>query len=197
MEKVELKTDYGLLILSELEKLDEKSVLLVNSLPGYCAEQQMKKIAEICSRRKCLLINDSSGTIGTDIAKTGDIIISSFGKDKPVNLNYGGCVAFDDDWNVKEEFDFSKEDSLVQKLNELPERLKMYSQINKKIKNDLKEFDIIHKDNRGINVIVKFENDSEKEKIINYCKSSNYEYTVCPRYIRVNDNAVSIEVKRL
>ena len=40
-------------------------------------------------------------------------------------------------------------------------------------------------------------NDEEKDKIIKYCKENNYEYTLCPRYIRVNENAVSIEVKRL
>ena len=48
----------------------------------------------------------------------------------------------------------------------------------------------------GHNVIVKFNTDEEKEKIINYCDKNELEYTLCPRYIRVEENAVSIEVKR-
>ena len=79
----------------------------------------------------------------------------------------------------------------------MPDRIAMYERVNKKIKNDLKEFDVIHRESKGINVIVKFKDDEEKEKIINCCKTNSYEYTVCPRYIRVNENAVSIEVKRL
>ena len=67
----------------------------------------------------------------------------------------------------------------------------------KKIKEDLKGFDIVHKDGNGLNVVVKFKDKSEKQKLIKYCKQNNYEYTMCPRYIRVLDKAISIEVKRL
>jgi len=48
-----------------------------------------------------------------------------------------------------------------------------------------------------INVIIKFDDEEVKQRIIEYCKENNLEYTVCPRYIRVNENAVSIELKRL
>jgi len=34
--------------------------------------------------------------------------------------------------------------------------------LNKKIKDDLKRYDIIHKNKKGINVLVKFNNEKEK-----------------------------------
>jgi len=60
----------------------------------------------------------------------------------------------------------------------------------------LKDFKIIHAEEEGFNVVVRFKNDEEKEKILKYCEQKEYEYTICPRYIRVNENAVCIEVKR-
>ena len=36
----------------------------------------------------------------------------------------------------------------------------------------------------------------EKKELIAYCEKNGYEYTECPRYIRVLENAISIEVKR-
>ncbi|MBI4141867.1 hypothetical protein HY484_03010, partial [Candidatus Woesearchaeota archaeon] len=43
---------------------------------------------------------------------------------------------------------------------------------------------------------VKFNNEQEKQQLIDYCNKNKYEYTLCPRYIRVMDNAISIEVKK-
>jgi hypothetical protein len=196
LELVELKTDYGIIDVTDLqEKSDEKSVLLVNSLNGYFSEQPMEEIAFACAEKKCLLINDASGSIGTEIAKIGDIILCSFGKDKPVNLHYGGCIAYDTG-EFEGEFDENRLGDLSEELDKLFVRLQEWEEINMKIKEDLKEFDIIHKDKHGINVVVKFSDKAEKEKIITYCKKNDYSYTLCPRYIRVNADAVSIEIKR-
>ena len=197
LEKVELKTDYGIIDLEDLkENADEKSVLLVNSLNGYFSEQPMEEIAEICAEKKCLLVNDASGSIGTELAQIGDIIIGSFGKDKPVNLHYGGFIAFDEDYSFEGEFDPSKSDALDEELDKLFARQLRWNGMHWKIKADLKDFDIIHKDKTGINVVVRFKDEKEKEKIIQYCDENKLPYTICPRYIRVNCDAVSIEVKR-
>ena len=67
----------------------------------------------------------------------------------------------------------------------------------KKILEDLQSFEIIHKKNQGINVIIKFDDDEVKQRIIDYCKENNLEFTECPRYIRIKEPAISIEVKRL
>jgi len=198
LKVIELKTDYGIIDLDSLKQnADEKSILLVNSLNGYFSEQPMKEIAEICAEKKCILVNDASGSVGTDIASVGDIIICSFGKDKPVNLHYGGCIAYDNEkWDFFGEFDEEKINELEQELDKLFVRLDAWEKITDRIKKDLKECHIIHPDSRGINVIVKFCDEAEKQKIIKYCDENKYPYTLCPRYIRVNENAVCIEVKR-
>jgi len=196
LEKIELKTDYGILDLNDLRsKANEKSVMLVNSLNGYFSEQPMQEIAKICSEKKCLLVNDASGSIGTALAKTGDIILGSFGKDKPINLHYGGFIAYDSG-EFEGEFDDSKLSALSDELDKLFARLLAWETRNTQIKEDLKDFDIIHRESKGINVIVKFSNEEEKEKIVKYCKENDLPYTLCPRYIRVNCDAISIEVKR-
>lgn len=198
LEIIELKTDYGILDLDDLrKKANEKSVLLVNSLTGYFAEQPMKEIETVCAEKNCLLINDVSGTIGTETARIGDIILGSFGIDKPINLHYGGFIASDEDHLFEGNFDSSKIDVLNEELDNLFMRLMKWEEITMKIKHDLKEFELIHEGKRGINVVVKFSNDVEKEKIIKYCEENKLPYTVCPRYIRVNEAAVCIEVKKI
>jgi len=198
LETVELKTDYGILDLDDLrKKADEKSVLLVNSLTGYFAEQPMKEIEAICAEKNCLLINDVSGTIGTELARIGDIILGSFGKDKPVNLHYGGFIACDEDYEFEGSFDSGRLEALNEEMDKLFVRLLEWERINMKIKSSLKSFDIIHRDKKGINVVVKFSNEEGKQKIIKYCEENKFPYTICPRYIRVNENAVCIEVKKI
>jgi len=198
LDLVELKTDYGLIILNELEKhIDNNSVLLINSLTGYFAQQDMNKIYNLCSKKQCLVINDISGSIGTEAAKIGDILVCSFGNDKPINYGKGGLIAVENkDWFKLTEIE-QQDLEIEQNLIDLPQRLFLLKKITQKIKSDLKEFDIIHKDKEGINVIVKFNNEKQKERIGRYCNKNNYQYTECPRYIRVNCNAISIEVKRL
>ncbi len=196
----ELKTDYGLINPTELkDSICQNSVLLINSLTGYFAEQDMDKIDQICKEKDCLVINDISGSIGTKAAKIGDILVCSFGEDKPLNYGKCGLIALKNkEWfkltEIKEE-DFGED--FQKTLSNLKNRLSFLKNINKKIKQDLKGFNIIHKDKQGINVIVKFNNGQEKNKIEDYCNKHNYQYTICPRYIRVNCDAISIEVKRL
>lgn len=199
LDLIELKTDYGLIDINGLKKnIDKNSVLLINSVTGYFAEQDMDTIYSICKNKDCLVINDISGSIGTKIARVGDILVCSFGNDKPLNYGKGGLIAVENkQWlnltEIKEE-EFGED--FYEKLINIERRLSFLKRINKKIKDGLKNFEIIHKDKEGINVIVKFNNEKEKKQLEGYCKKNNYQYTVCPRYIRVNCNAISIEVKR-
>ncbi|MBU0615972.1 MAG: DegT/DnrJ/EryC1/StrS family aminotransferase [Nanoarchaeota archaeon] len=199
LDFTELKTDYGIIDLKDLEaKADENTVLLINSMPGYFALEDMDEIESVCIRKKCFLINDATGSIGTKAAKKGDIIVASFGDAKPIDLGKGALIATDD----KELFDNVKIDEeelpeLDAKLEKLPKRLDYFEKIHDKIIKELKGHDIIHPKKKGINVIVKFTCDEEKEDITNYCLDNKYEYTLCPRYIRVECDAISIEVKRL
>ena len=196
----DLYSDYGYIIFNELRKYaDADSVLLINSLTGYFAEQDMDTIYSICAAKKCLVINDISGSIGTEIAKVGDILVCSFGLDKPLNYGEGGLIAVSNkEWfNLTQilEDDFGA--PFRKKLLDLEKRITYLKDINKKIKKELNDFDIIHKEKKGINVVVKIKNELQKQQLIKYCDDNKYEYTECPRYIRVNCDAISIEVKRL
>ncbi len=197
-ELVEIKTDYGISDLKDLEsKADSSSILLINSMPGYIAYEDMDKIAEIAKRKKSVLVNDVSGSIGSANAKIGDIIFGSFGHWKPIDLGYGGFIA-DDSGAVKIDsvFDLKWEKGLLEKIAVMEKRVGQLKELSSKTKKDLSSFEIIHREAGGFNVAVKFRDDAEKEKIINYCAEKKLEWAECPRYIRVNEKAICIEVKR-
>jgi hypothetical protein len=200
-----LATDDGLILLSDLRNHPHDSALLINSMAGYVVLHNMDEIAGECFSHDIVLVNDVAGSIGTPQAKQGDIIVGSFGHAKPVDLGMGGFIATSD----KELFDFFKEhnddydESLIdfvlleQKLMNLEKRRIFLRERVDRVKLDLAEFDIVHPEGQGLNLIVRFSSDEEMEKIISYCESNNLEFTQCPREIRILDNAISIEVKRL
>lgn len=204
---IELETDYGVIDLKDLKEKAPKANCIIYSEPaGYFAEQPVKEIFEICRQNKVTVILDISGSIGKKVlGKYADFCLASFGEYKPVNLGYGGFLSA----QKKEYFEKSKEifrttsfdkayfKDLLKNLQDLEKRYAMFDDVSRKIKDDLKNFEIIHKDKNGINVIVKFKNEEGKEKIIDYCNKNKYEFTLCPRYIRVKCKAVSVEVKRL
>ena len=201
-----LKTDYGVIDLNELEKsLENASALLYENPAGYFAEQPLKEIYNVCKNNNCLVILDVSGCIGNELCNGNyaDIIIGSFGEWKPINLNYGGFISVNDKKflikDILKELEFDKEryNELYNKLKNVEKRYELFTRINKKIKKDLNNFQVIHKDKKGINVILKFDSEEEKNKIISYCEKNKYQFLICPRYIRVNEKAISIEVKRL
>ena len=212
LNPVAVKTDYGVINLKDLKEKSKNANCLIYSQPaGYYAEQPIKEIYEICNKNKCMVIMDVTGSIGTEICNGNyaGFCLGSFGKWKPVNLGYGGFLSAKEKgyFEIPKEifntinFDETHLPELLKRLKNLKKRYKLFNKTNKKIKKDLKNFNILHKDKAGINVIIRFNDNREKEKIINYCGKNNLEYTICPKgifsLIRVNCNAVSIEVKRL
>jgi hypothetical protein len=203
LQPVQLHTDDGLIHQKDLEHYEHDSALIINSLAGYVVPHDMDSIANTCFTNDIFLINDVSGSIGSDIARQGEIILGSFGEGKPVNLGKGGFIAMDS--SIYEEFkeqnpDFEDEELnfvfLEKKLLGLDDRISFLKKIVNKTKEDLSDMDIVHSDGDGLNVIIRFSNESEKEKIISYCDDNGLEYTVCPREIRILDDAISIEIKR-
>lgn len=186
-------TDHGLIDPTILEDYDENYVLMVNSMAGYAFPQDMETLC----KGKYLVINDATGSIGSENAKYGNIILGSFGNAKPVNLGTGAFLASDKELNIQEDFDFEKEEELTKLLENLPKRLKKLHAVTKKIKKELKNYSIVHKEKEGINVIITYKDEKEKQEIIDYCTKNKYEYTECPRFIRVLEQAICIEVKRL
>ncbi|MBS3128403.1 DegT/DnrJ/EryC1/StrS family aminotransferase [Candidatus Woesearchaeota archaeon] len=205
-EIVVMKTDHGVLSPQELQKhLDEKSVLLINSLPGYISPQDMGILEQNCKRKNCFLINDAAGSIGTVHAQIGNIILASFGSDKPLKIGFGkaGFIACDDDTFLDHFIPFSFSEKELQEIKNavkgLQDRLRFLQQKRIPVIKELQEKNkkILFPTRYGINVIILFENEKEKKEIITYCEKNHLEYTLCPREIRVLDNAVSVEIKRL
>ncbi len=198
----EVPTDRGIIKLDKLRKYAKKgSALIVSSFAGYFAEQPMEEIAKICKEKKCLLIEDACGSIGDNKLCNGqisDIIVGSFGRWKPINLGYGGFIST----NKKEYFENAKEPlSLIKVHNSIYKELVPYlntrrlykiMKLAEKVKKELAKYEIFHRDKRGLNVITEY-----KDEIIKYCEERRYPYVLCPTYIRVNEKAISIELKRL
>lgn len=198
----EVPTDRGIIKLDKLRKYAKKgSALIIPSFAGYYAEQPMEEIAKICQEKKCLLIEDACGAIGDKKLCNGqvsDIIVGSFGRWKPINFGYGGFIST----NKREYFENAKEPLSLTKVYDnfyediLPHlnarRLYKLMKLAEHVKKDLSKYEVFHKDKRGLNVVTEYHND-----IIRYCDHNKYPYVLCPTYIRVNEKAISIELKRL
>lgn len=183
----------------EVSKIDlnkkipfKNAVLLVQSMKGYHSLLDMEFIKKQCKKNNILLINDASGSIGLKEATFGDYILASCNKDKPLNYERLGIIASNKKLDIKET-KFDKEEFL-EKLKNLPERLKFLQEKKEKAKKLFKDFSIVEE--KGINIIVLFKNNEERNKIIEICESNKYEYTECPRYIRLLKKGISVEVKR-
>jgi len=186
-----ITTDCNISLTDLKNKANSNTILLINSLSAYSSPQPMEEIQKICKEKKCLILNDVSGSIGTENAKIGDFIVGSFGKAKPINLEYGGFIASDKVLDIQITFDKQKLKQLEDKLVQLPSRLKTLYSLAETVKKDLKDFKIFNKKQKGLNVITEF-----NQEIIDYCKKNKYKYFICPNYIKINKKAISIELKR-
>lgn len=203
LEPIKMITNDGLVYEKEVAHYDMDAALIINSLPGYVALQDMASLGGVCAANDIFLINDVSGSIGLPESKIGDVIVGSFGNAKPVNVGKGGFIATNDEELSQKIQEFLGEESELQfillekKLRELDVRRSYLQKRVHEVKKDLEGFDIVHRDHEGLNVIVRYEDDVEKQKIISYCKEQDLEFTECPREIRILDDAISIEIKRL
>ena len=179
------------------EKVKDASAFIFTSFAGYFAEQPLEEISNIC-KGQCLVIEDASGAIGDQKLCNGnhsDIIVGSFGKWKPVDCGYGGWISTNENYFdlVSEAISLSKvHPQFYNQIKLENNKLHKLLELQKRVKEELKDYEILHKDKRGVNVVVKHD-----PKVIEYCERNNYPYVLCPKYIRVNENAISIELKRL
>jgi hypothetical protein len=87
--------------------------------------------------------------------------------------------------------------SIYEALMALPKRIKFITELRKKIISDLSAYDIVHRQELGFVVVIKYKDEAEKKQLIDYCNLNKFPFTQCPRYIRLNNPAISIEVKQL
>jgi len=204
---LEVKCDDAKIDLDDLKKkLSENScgAFLYQNPGGYFAEQPTKEIYSLCKKYDCLAILDASGSIGTEMGdgRYADILIGSFGEWKLVEAKGGGFISCSDKkWFEKlnlEVLEDQKQLSIIEKeLLKLPTRIKWLLEKRKKILSDLKKFEVVHPKDQGFVVVVKYNTESEKKHIVDYCRNEKFPFTECPRYIRLNKKALSIEVKQL
>lgn len=212
LEHVEVRCKDAVLDLVELHRLletKEFGALLYQNPAGYFAVQPMKEIYELCSRHNCIVVLDVSGGIGTGLCtgEYADIIVGSFGTWKLVEAKGGGFVSTSNqklfdvmcEKGIEKLEDSSQIEVIYQELGKLAGRVAMLLEFRRKVVDDLVDLklDVVHADAAiGFVVVVRFNSEYEKSKIVDYCTVSGWEYTECPRYIRLNSQAISIELKR-
>jgi hypothetical protein len=205
LEIEEVKCHDSKIDLNDLRiKSKECSVFLYQNPGGYFAEEPIKEIYEICKSNSCLVIMDVSGSIGTELCngKQADILVCSFGRWKLVDAGIGGFVSARNDeiWQKIKPSQFDDEIALLKilhKLEDLPNRIGKLELARETILDDLKTFNVVYPQDTGFVVVVKYSNNHERGDLVNYCKDNDLDFTEGPRYIRINKEAISIEVKRL
>lgn len=186
--------------------------LFLTSFAGYTAEQSVQDLFDICCDNNIILIEDVSGSIGDPLKRLcngnyNHIIVGSTGSPKIVNVGYGGFISFSDENILK------KSSFLIKMLKCDPvssagiiEELKL-SQYNLSIlldavsflKNKIKK-PVIHKDLRGINVIVSSDNPKKDAYLLREelkLDNGRSMITRCPTYDRLKEKAVCLEIKNL
>ena len=188
----------------ERHSVQKASAFLYQNPGGYFADQPMKEIYQLCQEYGCLVIVDVSGSIGTELCdgRYADVLVGSFGKWKLVEAGGGGFISCKnkelfDKLSVEELADKKQLNIILEKLSQLPQRIRFLQQKRRNIIEDMSDMDIVHKEDTGFVVVIRYNSNSEKEKVIYYCDKHLLEWTECPRYIRLNRPALSIEVKRI
>jgi len=193
--------------LETMLKLGGVGALLYQNPGGYFAQQPMKEIYSLCKKYNCLVILDVSGAIGTLLwdYKSADVLVGSFGHGKLVNAGCGGFISCRSKelWEKlrSRSLEMLKDDSkltlVLKNLEGLQERIQLLQQERAKVLRDLSSFKVVHPLDYGFGVVVRFSDSVEKEEIVEYCAQHKLEWRECPRYIRLNSPAISIELKRM
>ncbi|MDA1197134.1 MAG: DegT/DnrJ/EryC1/StrS family aminotransferase [Nanoarchaeota archaeon] len=203
-----VKTNDALIDLDDLKnKATKNAAFIYHQLGAYIVQNPIKKIYGICNKSTTTVLLDVTATIATEECDGtyGDILICSFGKHKPINAKYGGCYLTNDKTLLtkKSSFNEQKRNQVEEALNVLPIRQWAYQELAKKVKTDLKQYSILHKKSKSINVIIK----NDKEQIIDYCNKHNFKYRTTTKvidttkhimsFIKVNEDAISIDLQEM
>ena len=199
----------------DLDDESNKSALFLTSFAAYTAEQDMKSICDFAHENNLLVVEDASGAIGDYDKKLAngnysDIIIGSTGSPKIVNVEDGGFITSNDDTLFEKSKLLLKTNKasnitacgIYNELDFASENLKktvdacLYL---KEMIGDKTNFNVFHKDKRGINVII----ETEDPKSLSYklrqefVLDSHGMITKCPNYNRLKEKAVALEIKNL
>jgi hypothetical protein len=207
---VTLKTDLGLVNTDYLDELEihKSSALIFTSFAGYCAEQDAKSINRYCKDNGILTIEDASAGVGDknqNLGRHSDVILASTGSPKIINAGSGGFIATNDEEVFKKTSlpqKLSKTSQIIcsgidSELDNVKDNLEVSLNATDYVKKHIP--DAIHKNKRGLNVIIPHDNaksicwDLKKSLITD---KSGF-ITTCPNYNRIKQKAVCVEIKNL
>jgi hypothetical protein len=189
------------------QHLDAQSVLLYHRLAGYHTLLPGEKYALIAQNACALCIEDICGCVGI-IKPYGDVIVCSFGNAKPLLVGEGGFIASNDSAYTLLESEFNPDDSFFLRLDaailKLRYRYEFFSQKRDLVLDELKKLRTQKKitctplaDTYASTIIAPFLTEDEKDILMKLAEELKIEVTLCPRYIRHKNPAISFEIKRL
>ena len=193
-EIVTIKTNRGIIDPSSVQ-LTSTDVLILHSLAGYHSVQPCEKIRQVCDKTKALFIEDCCGA--PQLEHFGHILVCSFGKGKPINYGQGGFYATNDESLFSPStIESYISDELYTKITQVQKHLDLFYNKREELRQLFTEYEPIG-DEYAIVLIIPFETDEQKNHIIEKANIARIEYEECPRYIRTNSQAISLEIKRL
>jgi hypothetical protein len=210
LEIIYLPTFYGLIdpdVLYLTLQKEKPEALFLTSFAGYTAEQPLEEIHQICKEEGVILVEDASGGLGDGKgrlanSKYADVIVASTGSPKIVNVGNGGVISC----NLKELMDFPfrflEADhitcaGITEEIKNAPSILSETISACDYLKKELDE--VFHEDKRGVNVILKTENPKiMAQELRSFLTVHNGGMiSKCPRYDRVMDKGIALEIKNL
>lgn len=205
-----LPTQEGLIdphLLKEMLVKERPEALFLTSFAGYTAEQPIKDIYRTCSDEGVILVEDASGALGDETGrlangKHSDIIVASTGSPKIVNVGNGGFISSDRKEVLETPLKFLEADHVT--CAGISQEIKRAISILSKtisscsyLKDELE--DVFHEDKRGVNVICKADKPGKLAKALRAAIKvrDGGMISKCPRYDRIMENAVALEIKNL
>lgn len=213
VELAYLPTKMGVINLETLEeqvKLKSPESLFITSFAGYMAEQPVKGIYDICEDNEVILVEDASGSVGDPQKRLacGDhshVLVASTGSPKMVNVGNGGFISTNEP-EMFNEMNFILKAlqgspvtcaGLVEEIKRAPESLVKTITACDFIKKEIES--ALHPEKRGINIAIPHDQPKSVALLLRkeFKVNGGGMITTCPRYDRINQPAICLEVKNL
>lgn len=210
LKLIYLPTNLGLVNLEMLKDVlnrEKPESLFITSFAGYTAEQPLKEIYEICEEEDVILVEDTSGALGDEEGRLANgkhshIIVASTGSPKTVNVGNGGFISTNQKELLDTPLKFLKADhitcaGITQEIQYAPHILSKTVSSCSYLKEELE--DVFHEDKKGVNVICKSDNPNKFSKELRAALNVHGGGMIskCPRYDRILENGVALEIKNL
>jgi hypothetical protein len=210
LEIIYLPTDEGLInpnLLDDILIKKTPKALFLTSFAGYTAEQPLKETYNVCDEEGVVLVEDASGALGDETSRLANgkhshIILASTGSPKIVNVGNGGFISTDLEEVLETPLKFLQADHVTcagisQEIKNAPSLLSKTISSCSYLKEKLE--DVFHEDRRGVNVICKADNPKKLATELRAALKvrNGGMISKCPRYDRILEDAVALEIKNL